>query len=233
MTSSATKDDRPQPISWAISRNPVDYGAAVRAMEDRVARIRAGEAAEMIWLLEHPPLLTAGTSARDVDLLEPDRFPVHRSGRGGQYTYHGPGQRVVYVMLDLKRRGNDVRQFVQDLEAWVIASLAEFGVGGVVRRDRVGVWVTRPELGAGREDKIAAIGIRVRRWVTFHGLSLNVAPDLAHFESIVPCGLAGFGVTSLADLGRPGDMDAVDAVLRTTFADVFGPAALADEAPPV
>lgn len=202
-------------------------------MEKRVARIRDGTAAEMIWLLEHPPLLTAGTSARDEDLLEPDRFPVHRSGRGGQYTYHGPGQRVVYVMLDLKRRGNDVRQFVQNLEAWVIASLAEFGVEGVVRRDRVGVWVMRPELAADREDKIAAIGIRVRRWVTFHGLSLNVAPDLEHFESIVPCGLAGFGVTSLADLGRTADITVVDNVLRTTFADVFGSGALTSEASPV
>lgn len=225
--------ERPVPISWAVSREPVDYAAAVAAMEDRVARIRAGTAAEMIWLLEHPPLLTAGTSARDADLLQPDRFPVHRSGRGGQYTYHGPGQRVVYVMLDLKRRGSDVRRFVQGLEAWVIATLDRFGIDGVVRRDRVGVWVTRPELGAGREDKIAAIGIRVRRWVTFHGLSLNVAPELAHFDSIVPCGLTGFGVTSLADLGRTADMGAVDEVLRSTFAGVFGAGALTSEAPPI
>ncbi len=221
------------PIGWAVSRELIDYGAAVLAMEDRVARIKAGEAAELIWLLEHPSLYTAGTSARDEDLLDPARFPVYRAGRGGQYTYHGPGQRVVYVMLDLKQRGNDVRAFVQRLEHWVIASLAKLGVEGVVRPDRIGVWVPRSELGAGREDKIAAIGIRVRRWVTFHGLSLNVAPKLEHFDGIVPCGLSGFGVTSLAELGRESDMAKVDRVLMTTFADIFGTDLLTDEPPPI
>jgi len=220
-------------IGWAVSEGLVAYAPAVQAMEMRVARISAGDADEMIWLLEHPPLYTAGTSAKDSDLLDPCRFPVHQTGRGGQYTYHGPGQRVVYVMLDLKRRGGDVRAFVQHLERWVIASLAKLGVDGVVRRDRVGVWVPRPELAAGHEDKIAAIGIRVRRWVTFHGLSLNVDPALEHFAGIVPCGISGFGVTSLSDLGRPCQTALVDQALTTTFSEVFGSVSLVEEPPPI
>ncbi len=226
-------DNQLPSISWATSRGLVDYRSAEQAMEARVARIRTGEAAEMIWLLEHPPLYTAGTSARDEDLLEPGRFPVHRTGRGGQFTYHGPGQRVVYVMLDLQRRGNDVRGFVQDLERWLIASLNVLGVQGAVRQDRIGVWVARPEIGLGHEDKVAAIGIRVRRWVTFHGLSLNVSPTLDHFGGIVPCGISDYGVTSLADLGRPTDMSMIDDVLRSTFTDAFVATSLVDESAPI
>ena len=207
------------------------YEEAVAEMEARVERIAAGLAAECVWLLEHPALYTAGTSARDSDLTLA-RFPVHRSGRGGQYTYHGPGQRVVYVMLDLGRRRQDVRAFVAALEAWAIAALDAFGVRAERREDRVGVWVARPGKAAGldgtpAEDKIAAIGIRLRRWVSFHGLSLNVEPDLSHFDGIVPCGIAQshYGVTSLVDLGRPVSLPEVDGVLRATFEDVFGPTA--------
>ncbi len=208
------------PIGWAISNTPVPYDAAVAAMEARAAAIADGTAEELIWLLEHPPLYTAGTSARPEDLLAPQRFPVHKTGRGGQYTYHGPGQRVAYVMLDLKRRGPDLRAFVTGLEDWLIGALRSFQVKGERRRDRVGVWVAR---GGGREDKIAAIGIRVRRWVSFHGISLNVDPDLGHFEGIVPCGISGHGVTSLVDLGLPVTMVDVDLALREAFEACFGP----------
>jgi len=203
---------------------PTGYAAAVAAMERRVSAIREGMAREMVWLLEHPPLYTAGTSARPEDLLEPDRFPVYRTGRGGQYTYHGPGQIVGYVMVDLSRRGSDVRRFVRDLESWLIETLARFGVRGERREGRVGIWVDRgPAPGGGRrEDKIAAIGVRVRRWVSYHGVSLNVEPDLGHFSGIVPCGISGHGVTSLVDLGIPATMDEVAAVMRTAFEDVFG-----------
>ena len=191
-------------------------------MDARVAAIIAGQAAELVWLLEHPPLYTAGTSARTQDLLAPARFPVHAAGRGGQYTYHGPGQRVAYVMLDVKRRGADVRAFVASLEGWLIETLAQFGVCGETRADRVGVWVRRPDRGAAAEDKIAAIGIRLRHWISLHGISLNVEPDLEHFSGIVPCGIAGYGVTSLADLGHIVRMEDVDMALAQTFAGRFG-----------
>ena len=209
------------PLEWRIDREPVDYEHAVAMMEKRAAAIRAGDAGELVWLLEHPPLYTAGTSARDEDLLTPDRFPVYRTGRGGQFTYHGPGQRVAYVLLDLDRRGRDIRAHVCHLEDWVIRTLAIFGIRGERRSGRVGIWVPRPE---GREDKIAAIGVRVRRWVTLHGLALNVAPDLGHFAGIVPCGIREHGVTSMAALGASADLAAVDAVLRQTFPQAFGPA---------
>ncbi len=206
-------------LEWRIDDRPVGYLEAVAAMESRVAAIRAGTAPELVWLLEHPPLYTAGTSARDADLLEPDRFPVHRSGRGGQFTYHGPGQRVAYVMLDLKRRGCDVRRYVRDLEDWLIATLARFNVTGARREGRVGIWIDRD---AGREDKIAAIGVRIRRWVSYHGVALNVEPDLSHFEGIVPCGIQGHGVTSLVDLGLPITQADADMALRDAFEEVFG-----------
>lgn len=185
-------------IEWRTDTGLVPYPDALAAMEDRVAAIRAGSAPEQVWLLEHPPLYTAGTSARESDLLAPKRFPVYQAGRGGQYTYHGPGQRIAYVMLDLKQRGADLRRYIKDLEHWIIDSLAEFGVQGDVREGRVGVWVTRPD---GREEKIAAIGVRVRRWVSFHGISLNVSPDLTHFSGIVPCGITEHGVTSCTRWG--------------------------------
>ncbi|NJL07447.1 MAG: lipoyl(octanoyl) transferase LipB [Methylacidiphilales bacterium] len=212
-------------VEWRIADGLVPYEAAVAAMEARVAAILAGHAPELIWLVEHPPLYTAGTSADDADLLAPGRFPVFRTGRGGQITYHGPGQRVAYVMLDLSRRGQDVRRFVVALEAWLIATLARFNVTGERREDRVGVWVRRPQIGPGREDKIAAIGIRVRRWVTFHGISLNVEPELEHFTGIVPCGIADprYGVTSLVDLGLPVTMPEADMALKAAFQEVFGP----------
>lgn len=210
-------------VEWITSHEPVGFVDAENIMEQRVAAIRAGQADEAIWLLEHPPLYTAGTSAKPEDLLLPDRFEVHHTKRGGQYTYHGPGQRVVYVMLDVGARGRDVRCFVRDLEAWVIAVLDNFGLRGEVRPGRVGVWVNRPEKpplpdGSPREDKIAAIGIRLRKWVSFHGISINVEPELSHFDGIVPCGIAGHGVTSLVDLGLPVTMDDVDVALRRTFA---------------
>jgi len=211
------------PVAWVVAPGLTGYAEAVAEMEARVAAIAAGTAPERVWLVEHPPLYTAGTSARNEDLIDPSRFPVFHSGRGGQYTYHGPGQRVAYVMLDLGRRGRDVRRYVAALEAWLIATLAAFDVRGERREDRVGVWVRRPDKEEGAEDKIAAIGIRVRRWVTFHGVSLNVAPDLSHFSGIVPCGVRRHGVTSLADLRRPAPMAEVDAVLRTQFEAVFGP----------
>ena len=191
-------------------------------MEERVAAIRAGEAAEQVWLVEHPPLYTAGTSAKPTDLLDSGRFPVFQSGRGGQYTYHGPGQRVAYVMLDLTRRHQDLRKYVRTLEEWIIRTLASFNVRGERRDDRIGVWVNRPDQGIGREDKIAAVGIRIRRWVTFHGIALNVDPVLDHFSGIVPCGIRDRGVTSLTDLGIPVSMAEVDAVMRREFEGLFG-----------
>ncbi len=217
----------PQPgnqVEWRISSAPVPYEDAMEEMVRRVESIAAGTAGECVWLLEHPPLYTAGTSAREADLLDRHRFPVYRTGRGGQYTYHGPGQRIAYVMLDLKQRKRDVRAFVCALEDWIIATLADLTVTGERRADRVGVWVRRPQLGEAREDKIAAIGVRVRRWVTFHGLSLNVNPDLEHFSGIVPCGVSGHGVTSLEDLGAAASMADVDRVLRKEFEKIFGPA---------
>ena len=207
-------------IEWLISDWPVAYEQAVSAMEARVAAIRDGSAPELVWLLEHPPIYTAGTSADPADLLDA-RFPVHQTGRGGQYTYHGPGQRVAYVMLDLKKRGADLRAYVADLENWVIEALATFNVRGEIRPERVGVWVERPERGAGREDKIAAIGVRVRRWVAYHGISVNVEPDLGHYAGIVPCGIAEHGVTSLVDLGIPASMADLDLALRATFEERF------------
>lgn len=212
-----------EPVTWAIAPTPVDYLEAVAEMERLAAAIARGEERERVWLLEHPPLYTAGTSADPMDLVAPGRFPVFQTGRGGQFTYHGPGQRVAYVMLDLNRRRPDLRQFVANLEEWLITTLAAFNVRGERREDRVGVWVQRPEKGAGQEDKIAAIGIRVRRWVTFHGISLNVDPDLSHFSGIVPCGVRQHGVTSLVDLGLPLTMPEVDSVLRAAFEEVFGP----------
>ena len=210
-------------VEWRISDTPVPYPEAVSAMESRVAAIAAGQAPELVWLLEHPPLYTAGTSGNDSDLLEA-RFPLYSTGRGGQLTYHGPGQRVAYVMLDLKRRRPDVRAYVASLEAWLIRTLAAFNVRGERREDRVGVWVNRPDKGPGFEDKIAAIGVRLRRWVSFHGISLNVEPDLSHFEAIVPCGVADprYGVTSLADLGHLVSMADADIALRQAFVEVFG-----------
>ena len=211
-------------VEWLISDTPVPYPEAVAAMDARVADIAANRAAELVWLLEHPPLYTSGTSGKAADLLDA-RFPIFQSGRGGQLTYHGPGQRVVYVMLDLKRRQPDVRAYVAALEQWIIRTLAAFNVRGERREDRVGVWVARPDKGQGFEDKIAAIGVRLRRWVSFHGISINVEPDLAHFAAIVPCGVADqrYGVTSLVDLGHTVTMPDVDIALRTAFEEVFGP----------
>ena len=211
-----------RPVEWAVSRGYVGYDEAVAAMEARAAAISAGEAGELIWLLEHPPLYTAGVSSKDGDLLDAGRFPVHRSGRGGQFTYHGPGQRVAYVMLDLNQRGKDVRAFVRGLEQWIIGALAAFNVEADVREGRVGVWVERKGPGWSREDKIAAIGVKVRKWVSFHGISLNVEPDLGHFTGIVPCGINEHGVTSLVDLGVAATMDEADEALRASFRRVFG-----------
>ncbi len=211
-----------RPVEWVVAGGLVDYDLAVAEMETRVAAIAAGEAVERVWLLEHAPLYTAGVSSKDGDLLDAGRFPVHRTGRGGQFTYHGPGQRVAYVMLDLNARGKDVRGFVRGLEAWIIGALAEFGVEAGVRDGRVGVWVERRGPGWSREDKIAAIGVKVRKWVSFHGISLNVEPDLDHFGGIVPCGIAEHGVTSLVDLGRPVTMQETDAALKASFQRVFG-----------
>ncbi|KQW78708.1 lipoyl(octanoyl) transferase LipB [Brevundimonas sp. Root1279] len=211
-----------RPVEWAVSTGYVDYPLAVEAMEARAAAIAAGDAPELVWLLEHPALYTAGVSSKDEDLLDAGRFPVHRTGRGGQFTYHGPGQRVAYVMLDLNRRGKDVRAFVRGLEQWIIGALGEFGVPADVREGRVGVWVERKGPGWSREDKIAAIGVKVRKWVSFHGISLNVEPDLNHFGGIVPCGIAEHGVTSLVDLGVPATMDEADEALRTSFRRIFG-----------
>lgn len=210
-------------IIWAISDQPVDYATALAFMQQRAEAIANGSAREMIWLLEHPALYTAGTSARHEDLLSPDRFPVHIAGRGGQYTYHGPGQRVVYVMLDVRRRFGDVRKFVCALEWVVIETLASFNIKGEIREGRVGVWVARPNKGDGVEDKIAAIGIRLRRWISFHGLAINVDPELEHFSGIVPCGIAEHGVTSLEDLGQLVPMPEVDIALRRAFTKLLGP----------
>ncbi len=214
-------------VEWITSDAPVPYAVALAEMEARVAGILGGRANEAVWLLEHPPLYTAGTSADPTDLRDPHRFPVHEARRGGQYTYHGPGQRVAYAMLDVAARGRDVRAFVQALEGWVIDALAEFGVTGHVRPGRVGVWIARPDRpplpdGTPRDDKIAAIGIRLRRWISFHGVSINVEPDLSHFDGIVPCGIAGHGVTSLVDLGLPVTMADLDDALRRTFPPRLG-----------
>jgi len=214
-------------IEWRVASGPVDYGAACAEMEARAEAIRAGRAPEAVWLVEHPPLYTAGSSARETDLLDPGRFPVHHTRRGGQFTYHGPGQRVAYVMLDVAARGRDVRRFVWSLEEWVIRTLAEFTVRAERREGRVGVWVARPDKpplpdGTPREDKIAAIGVRLRKWVSFHGLAINVEPDLSHYEGIVPCGIDGHGVTSLVDLGLPVTMTDLDAALARTFVEMFG-----------
>lgn len=221
------------PVEWLVSQGLTPYPAALEFMETRADAIRAGTAGEMVWLVEHPPLYTAGTSADTKDLISPDRFPVYQAGRGGEYTYHGPGQRVAYVMLDLKRRKEDVRAFVAALETWIIKALAHFTIKGEVREDRVGVWVVRPEkagiaAGLPAEDKIAAIGIRLRKWVSFHGISLNVEPDLEHFTGIVPCGIAAHGVTSLVDLGLPVTMDDADLALYQAFEEVFGPVSVKD-----
>jgi len=214
-------------VEWITSDGIVAYDDAIAQMEARVEAIARGTAPEAVWLLEHPPLYTAGTSANPADLTDPGRFPVHPSRRGGQYTYHGPGQRIAYVMLDLETRGRDVRRFVASLEDWVIATLAEFNVTGERRAGRVGVWVVRPDKpplpdGTPREDKIAAIGVRLRRWISFHGISINVAPDLAHYGGIVPCGIRGHGVTSLVDLGRPVTMAELDLALKACFGRVIG-----------
>jgi len=222
-------DQRYRMVEWITSPGLVPYADALAFMDRRVAGIAAGTAEECIWLLEHPPLYTAGTSAKPADLTQPDRFPVHQARRGGQYTYHGPGQRVAYVMLDLNTREKDVRCFVRRLETWIIAALADFNVKGEVRDGRVGVWVRRPDLapcpdGTIPEDKIAAIGVKIRRWVSFHGIAVNVEPDLTHFDGIVPCGIRGHGVTSLVDLGLPVAMADLDLALKSTFQASFAPA---------
>ncbi len=214
-------------VEWTISQGLTPYPQALDRMESRVGGILDGTRDEQVWLLEHPPLYTAGTSADPADLLDHDRFPVYQARRGGEYTYHGPGQRVAYAMLDLNRRGRDVRKYVNNLEDWVIRTLADFNVIGERRTGRVGVWVVRPDKpplpdGTPAEDKIAAIGVRIRRWVTFHGISLNVEPDLDHFGGIVPCGIRNYGVTSLVDLGLPVTMEDVDIALRRNFDAVFG-----------
>jgi len=214
----------PNDIEWLISNDLVEYPDAVSFMETRVAAIHEGNARQAIWFLEHPPLYTAGTSAHEEDLLAPDRFPVYASGRGGQYTYHGPGQRVVYVMLDIKKYGSDVRKFVHALESWGIAALAKCDVAAEKREDRVGLWVQRDGI-IPREDKVAAIGVRIRRWVSFHGMAFNVTPNLTHFTGIVPCGIAQHGVTSFKDLGKPATMADLDLAMTQAFATIFGPMA--------
>ena len=213
-----------QKTQWAVSPGHIPYEPAVAFMEDRAAKIAAGEAPELVWMLEHPPLYTGGTSADAGDLLQPDRFPVYKTGRGGEYTYHGPGQRVGYVMLNLTERGRDARKFVRGLEEWIIRTLARFNVQSERREDRIGVWVKRPDKGEGFEDKIAAIGIRVKQWVTLHGIAINVELDLGHFGGIVPCGVRvqRYGVTSLADLGIPVSMPEVDMAMRSAFEELFG-----------
>lgn len=223
-------------ITWARSDSLVPYPDALARMEAQVAGIRVGTAPELLWFLEHPPLYTAGTSAKPADLLQPDRFPVYEARRGGEYTYHGPGQRVVYAMLDLEKRGRDIRAFVAQLEHWVISTLAEFNLRGEIREGRVGVWIKRPDKaplpdGTPREDKIAAIGLRVRKWVSFHGISINVEPELEHFDGIVPCGITGHGVTSLVDLGYPVTLEDLDAILLAKFAEMFGEAPVPGDLP--
>ena len=213
----------PTPVEWRISDTFTAYPEVVAGMEQQVAGISSGDAGEQVWLVQHPPLYTAGTSANDDDLLDAHRFPVFQAGRGGEFTYHGPGQRVGYVMLDLNQRGRDVRQFVRDLEEWMIVTLSSFGVNGERRDGRVGIWVDRGRHGGspGKEDKIAAIGVRLRRWVSFHGVSLNVCPDLSHYEGIVPCGISQHGVTSLRDLGIDATVEEVDVALKAAFERVF------------
>ncbi len=222
------KSPMDNPVEWRVAPGLTPYDDAVAFMENRAAKIALGKASELVWLVEHPPLYTAGTSAKSADLTDPERFPVHRTGRGGEYTYHGPGQRVAYVMLNLKQRKPDVRAFVAALENWTIQTLASFNIKGERREDRVGVWVQRPEKpnlgdGSAAEDKIAAIGIRLRRWVSFHGISINVEPELDHYSGIVPCGITGYGVTSLVDLGLPVEMADLDQSLKTEFVKIFGP----------
>lgn len=211
-----------KPVEWRISDDPVPYPDALAKMRARAAAIASEEAGELVWLLEHPPLYTAGTSAKQNDLLLPEKFPVYQAGRGGQYTYHGPGQRVIYVMLDLRQRGRDIRRLVHNLEGWVIATLAAYSIKGARRDGRIGVWVSRPERGVGAEDKIAAIGVRVSRWVSFHGISINISPDLTHYDGIVPCGISDHGVTSFEDLGQIVAMEEVDLTLKQAFVRYFG-----------
>ena len=213
----------PLPVRWRVTPGLTDYDTARARMREISARIADGGESELVWLVEHPPLYTAGTSAREEDLRDPGRFPVHESGRGGQYTYHGPGQRVAYVMLDLRRRGRDVRAYVTGLEQWIIDTLAALGVTGERREDRVGVWVRRPDKGPDAEDKIAAIGVRVSRWITRHGIAINAHPDLEHFSGIVPCGITSHGVTSLAELNTPNTLPVLDAALKHNFQQIFGP----------
>ena len=210
-------------VEWIISSGLVEYPDALKAMDERVDLIQKGNAKELVWLLEHPPLYSAGTSAKPEDLLAPNRFPVFKTGRGGQYTYHGPGQRVVYIMLDLNRRQRDIRAFVFSLETWIINTLAKFNIRGERRSDRIGIWVRRTDLNnSEREDKIGAIGIRIKRWVTLHGISINVSPDLEHFGGIIPCGIGGYGVTSFEDIGQPLEVYDLDLELRTEFDQLFG-----------
>ena len=210
-------------VEWIISSGLVEYPDALKAMDERVDSIQKGNAKELVWLLEHPPLYSAGTSAKPKDLLTPNRFPVFKTGRGGQYTYHGPGQRVAYIMLDLNRRRRDIRAFVSSLETWIINTLSKFNIRGERRSDRIGIWVRRTDLNnSDREDKIGAIGIRIKRWVTLHGISINVSPDLEHFGGIIPCGIDGYGVTSFEDIGRPLEVYDLDVELRTEFDQLFG-----------
>ena len=218
-----------QPVEWAVADAPVDYPTALQIMRYRAAAVARGEASELVWLVEHPPLYTAGTAAGAADLLDPTRFPVYEAGRGGEYTYHGPGQRVAYLMLDLKTRGRDVRCLVQGLEGWIVDTLAGFNIDGELREGRIGVWVKQPGRKGG-ESKIAAIGVRVSKWVTTHGIALNVAPDLSHFDGIVPCGISDHGVTSLEDLGHLVSMPEVDMALRAAFEQRFGPTVSSSEA---
>ena len=210
-------------VEWIISSGLVEYPDALKAMDERVDSIQKGNAKELVWLLEHPPLYSAGTSAKPKDLLTPNRFPVFKTGRGGQYTYHGPGQRVAYIMLDLNRRRRDIRAYVSSLETWIINTLAKFNIRGERRSDRIGIWVRRTDLNnSEREDKIGAIGIRIKRWVTLHGISINVSPDLEHFGGIIPCGIDGYGVTSFEDIGQPLEVYDLDVELRTEFDQLFG-----------
>ncbi|CCB64418.1 MULTISPECIES: lipoyl(octanoyl) transferase LipB [unclassified Hyphomicrobium] len=228
LTSKLPNAGTPARVEWAISEGYVDYDFALEVMRRRTSEIRDGTARELVWLLEHPPLYTAGTSAKDEDLLNPNALPVFRTARGGQFTYHGPGQRVAYVMLDLETRGRDIRDFITRLELWLINALAEFNVTGEIRRNRVGIWVRRSSKGEQVEDKIAAIGLHVSRWVSSHGVALNVDPDLSQFGGIVPCGIRDHGVTSLADLGLPVSMYDMDVALRTSFQKIFGPTKVVD-----